>query len=203
MGMNKILLYITLVPAIFGCSTSERLNYHAQLENYRRDSSTWDLDMFNNDLAFDSAFQSFPFHAGVFPSPRYSLYSPKPFRGVGCGYDEIETDHGFELHSYFYFNEMTKDSVSPHIFFEIFTFSQSIDAVNYSHVHNEIISRNHPDYIGQGRMIADGRTIDYMAFTAHTGETFAVVNMRLFNLKFGRKIIITVQPDGSLRSRQE
>jgi hypothetical protein len=75
--------------------------------------------------------------------------------------------------------------------------------VGHAHAHNEIISRNHPDYIGQGRMMAFEKQIDYMAFLTHTGQSYAIVNVRLFNLNLGKKIVITPQPDGSLRSRQE
>lgn len=197
-------MYTILISLFaFSCASTNNINYYSQLESYRRDSTTWDMTMLTNDLAFDSTFQTYPFHAGVFPTPAYSLYPGRTFHGVGCGYYEEQKDSLYELHSYFYFNENVNDSLAPNIFFEIITYSPTIDTENYSHVHNEIISRNYPDYIGQGRMMAFEKQIDYMAFITHTGESYAIVNMRLFNLNLGKKIIITPQPDGSLRSRQE
>lgn len=66
----------------------------------------------------------------------------------------------------------------------------------------QIISRNNPDYIGQGFFKTKTDEIDYIAFLTANRDEYAIVNMRLFNLKNGRIILIAPQKDGSLRSMQ-
>lgn len=77
-----------------------------------------------------------------------------------------------------------------------------VDTTNFTHAGGHIISRNNPDYIGQGFFKTRKDEIDYTAFLTADRNEYAIVNMRLFNLKQGRIILIAPQKDGSLRSLQ-
>ncbi|UKB78248.1 hypothetical protein [Chryseobacterium sp. MEBOG07] len=65
-----------------------------------------------------------------------------------------------------------------------------------------IVSRNFPDVIGQGFVKTSNNRIDFSAFTTLEKEDFAIVNMKLYHLKYGNMILIAPQKDGSLRSLQ-
>ena len=77
-----------------------------------------------------------------------------------------------------------------------------MDTTNYSHVLSEIISRNHPDYIGQGFYRTKENKIDYTAFITADRNAYAIIDMRLFDLKRGKTILIAPQTDHSIRSMQ-
>ncbi|HLT52514.1 MAG TPA: hypothetical protein VKZ97_01395, partial [Flavobacteriaceae bacterium] len=64
------------------------------------------------------------------------------------------------------------------------------------------ISRNHPDYLAQGFVKTKTQTIDYVAFTTAENTAYAIVNTRLFDLSFGKAILIAPQKDGTLKSLQ-
>ncbi len=65
-----------------------------------------------------------------------------------------------------------------------------------------MLSRNNPGYICEGFFKKRKNEIDYTAFLTANRDAYAIVNMRLFNLKYGRTILIAPQKDGSLRSMQ-
>lgn len=64
------------------------------------------------------------------------------------------------------------------------------------------LSRNHPHLTAQGWFAPGGGEIEYMAFQTANGEAWAMVNLRLFDLRAGRCILIAPQPDGTLRTMQ-
>ncbi|MDR3022735.1 hypothetical protein [Chryseobacterium sp.] len=66
----------------------------------------------------------------------------------------------------------------------------------------QIVSRNFPDVIGQGFVKTSNNRIDFSAFTTLEKEEFAIVNLKLYNLRYGHIILIAPQKDGSLRSLQ-
>lgn len=67
---------------------------------------------------------------------------------------------------------------------------------------NRITNRNHPHHAGQGRIGIERKNIDYTAFLTADRNEYALVAMRLFDLRQGRLILIAPQQDGSLRSMQ-
>ena len=88
-------------------------------------------------------------------------------------------------------------------FFIIVTLTNFIDTINRTHGSAFILSRNNPDVICEGHFkTSNNDEVDYMAFLTANRDEYAVVNMRLFNLKFGRVILIAPQKDHSLRSLQ-
>lgn len=200
----KIPFFLLLSFALGSCAliNDGNLSYHEELEKYRRDQATWDTAMFALDLNFNQNRTTSPMTVGTFPTPDYNCLDKNSFHGVGTYYNDLSWNNTHILHSTFYYKSKQDSQTIEHPFFTIATICDKIDTVEYSHVQNEIISRNHPDYIGQGRMKSMNKNIDYMAFHTKDQDQYAIVNMRLFNLSIGNLILIKPMPDGSLRSMQ-
>lgn len=179
----------------------------------REDSTTWDMHMFENDQAFSLINDLFPFSSGVFPVPRYELVGKDSFRGVGnFGYpggEGLEEHIGEQriLYNCFYVGEspVNKEYLNgkpDEVFFQIIVLTDFVDTVNYSHLSSEIVSRNHPHYVGQGYYKTQHGIIDYSAFLTADRNAYALINMRLFDLRQGKTILIAPHTDGSYRSMQ-
>ena len=74
--------------------------------------------------------------------------------------------------------------------------------INAENFQVNVVSRNHPDYLGQGMIKTKNEKIEFVAFITAERKQFAIVNSRLFDLELGRTILIAPQKDGSLRSMQ-
>jgi hypothetical protein len=88
------------------------------------------------------------------------------------------------------------------VFFTLITVTDTLDANGYAVGTGQISSRNHPDYIGQGYFQTKTGKVDFTAFTTPEGEEYAIVNMRLFHLKYGNVILVAPHKDGTFRSLQ-
>ena len=219
--MNKTILIMTFLLCIIANACTQKTTretnakWNAEIEKQhllnRQDSSTWDYDLLNGEIEFNKELRRKSFRYGVFPIPNYDLLGENSFTGAGYearGYREIG-DFGKKLTFVNYFvykNDLIEEYIpsgkNNEVFFTLIVLSDAIDTVNYSHCGNDVLSRNHPDYIGQGFIQTKNDEIDYMAFLTADRNEYAIVNMRLFNLKHGRIILIAPQKDGSLRSMQ-
>jgi len=176
----------------------------------RQDSSTWDAELLRRDIESNKDRAGKPIRYGAFPVPKYELLGKESFKGVGNGgnFTGINLNGKKLLYSYFLVNKNTLtqkyigDNKANEVFFIIVTLTDFIDTVSYTHAGVQVISRNNPDYIGQGFFKTKNDEIDYTAFLTADRNEYAIVNMRLFNLKQGRIILIAPQKDGSLRSMQ-
>lgn len=88
------------------------------------------------------------------------------------------------------------------IFFTILVLTDFIDEKDFNSMKSQIVSRNFPDVIGQGYIKTKKNKIDFSAFVTLENDEFAIINMKLYNLKYGNIILIAPQKDGSLRSIQ-
>jgi hypothetical protein len=170
----------------------------------REDPATWDkrlLDLDRTD-AKDGGGRPFPF--GAFPVPQYELAGKGSFSGLGVmGNMEYPWhDHYVVGDSFFAnrgpLNEKFIGEREDEVFFHILVLSDKKD----SFAGSTIISRNHPHAIGQGVFKTSKREIDYVAFQTADRNAYAIVNMRLFDLRAGRVVIIAPQKDATLRSMQ-
>ncbi len=227
--MNKLLMILSIIT-VSSCIdvSTEKTDVEKNANNFdivfsnslralavekRQDSSSWDTEMFKADLSVTNNRSTGPFTFGVFPVPRYDIIGKGTFAGLGnFGYNGSGTyfktinDKTILYNSFFVkknrLNENRLQKRSDEIFFQILVLTDTIDSVNFSHVGSEIISRNHPDYVGQGFYKTKNNKIDYVAFTTPEHESYAIVNTRLFNLSSGKTVLIAPQKDGSLRSMQ-
>lgn len=179
----------------------------------RYDSTTWDKEQYLMDLEARSFLASNqPFEVGVFPTPEYTLLGESSFGGVGTfgingDGDEKRIQDKTILYNTFYVGSsaITQSFVGDkkeRIFFHIVVLTDFIDTIEYTHQQKLAFSRNHPDYMGEGQYKTKNNTIQYLAFLGANQDSYAIINMRLFNLKNGRTILIAPQKNGSIRSKQ-
>src|SRR5690606_27036925 len=81
--------------------------------------------------------------------------------------------------------EFIKDRPNE-VFFTIAVLADSIDLKRYTHTDVSITSRNHPHYVGQGFVKTKSNEIDFVSFLTADRNDYAIVNMRLFDLRIGR-----------------
>ena len=190
--------------------TKEKATTHLQ---QLHDSATWDKEMFKNDLLNVNSKSELPIQIGVFPVPDYNLAGQNSFKGVsnfafpGGDGDELKIGDKTILFNSFLVgaSAVHKDFVKEkknEVFFQIIVLTDFVDTINYSHVSSNIISRNHPDYIGQGFYKTMNNKIEYTAFLTANRNAYAIINMRLFDLQMGKTILIAPQRDNSFRSMQ-
>lgn len=213
-----LLIFLLLSPNIYtqNIKSKDSLNnWNEKKERQhlinRQDSSTWDYEMLYRDIEDTKNTDYKPFKFGVFPVPKYNLLGKDTFKGIGVGstYRKIENSNNNVYCTFFAVNknELIKQYIpndkKNEVFFIIMVLTDiEIDTVNYSHSKNQMISRNNPDYIGQGFVKTKNGEVDYMAFLTADRNEYAIVNMRLFNLKYGRIVLIAPQKDNTIRSLQ-
>lgn len=168
--MTRLLTYLVLLPGLgllaVACGNNlpnrEKEAWVEHLTN-RQTPEMWDMLMLESDLRRHSEHGSpgDPMSQGVFPEPRYDLYGGESsFTGLGnvgiFGGDEAKTLKGKAvLYNSFY---VKRNSLNSHrlgdradeVFFHIVVLTDYVDTLGYSHVGSRVVSRNHPDYIGEG-----------------------------------------------------
>lgn len=87
-------------------------------------------------------------------------------------------------------------------FFTLITVIDTVNTKNFAIGGTAFLSRNHPDYGGEGSFMTKNNKVDFVAFTTPDKGSFAIVNMRLFHLEHGNIILVNPQKDGSFRSLQ-
>ncbi len=216
------LIILPIISLLTGCSEKGRFRTDADFwtekkaERHvknRENPSKWDTKMLSDDLSYINEPQRMTFVSGVFPTPDYNLIGKGSFKGLGNfaypGGKDIELkiqDKTVLFNSFFVRSSMVNEKhlqgMKDEVFFQVLVLTDFIDTLNYTHTSSEVISRNHPDYIGQGFYLTKNNRIDYMAFLAANRNSYAIVNMRLFDLTLGKTILIAPQKDQSFRSMQ-
>jgi len=172
-------------------------------------SELWDLERMKGDIQPTS--EPTPIKFGAFPVPHYDALGP--YKGGGVvgnnqgrsieDYRLMVEDKEVVFNSFFIGDSpFYEESQRNNVFFTIITVVDSVDTNNFVPGMNLMLSRNHPDYGGEGSIVTKDNKIDYVAFTSPDKGSFAIVNMRLFHLEYGNIILVTPQKDGSFRSLQ-
>lgn len=215
--MRKILSYLITLTIVCSCvdapskTKPESKQWNAikrvQYLNNRKDSTTWDQEKLKNDKQFIGIGDFGPFELGAFPVPNYNLIGEGSFKGLATLYEELKWKNkniimnGFSVGK----NQLNKDRLKnskDEVFFQILVLTDTIDTINYKLNQSIVISRNHPDYLGQGFIKTKNNRIDYLAFQTAENNAYAIVNTRLFDLNYGKTILIAPQKDKSLKSLQ-
>lgn len=179
-----------------------------QVENIQN-PNLWDMDRMKNDINPINDF--LPIRFGAFPVPEYDKLGT--YKGGGFftntkarsinDYKIMIADKEVVFDSYFIGDSpFYKEENKNRSFFTIITVIDTVDAQNFALGATKFLSRNHPDYGGEGSIITKNNKIDYVAFTTPDKGSFAIVNMRLFHLEFGDIIVVVPHKDGSFRSLQ-
>lgn len=192
-----------------GTKTLEEIRIK-QIENIKN-PELWDMERMKGDIK--DINERLPIRDGAFPVPHYNSLFGFDYRGGG----EVNNRMARSLPEY-RINVEDKEIVftSFHIgnspfyqeekrntaFFTIISVTDTVDTDNFALGSSYFLSRNHPDYGGEGSFITKDNKVEFVAFTTPDKGSFAVVNMRLFHLEYGNIILVTPQKDGSFRSLQ-
>jgi hypothetical protein len=170
----------------------------------REDPATWDkrlLDIDRTD-ATDGACRPLAF--GAFPVPQYDLVGKGAYGGFGAmgnmdypWHDHYVAGAAFSVNRSSV-NEAFIRNREDEVFFHILVLSDKKD----SFAGSSVSSRNLPHAMGQGVIKTSKSEIDFLAFQTADRNAYAIVNLRLFDLRAGRVVIIAPQKDGTLRSMQ-
>ena len=180
----------------------ERLHNKNRNDSTKWSSKNWKVDTQNIKL------NGRPIIKGVFPVPSYELID-STFNGMGNSgkWKGIEFGEKKIIYHTFYVNKnrTNKEYIGNkqnEVFFSIVVLTDSLDLRGYTHTNADAISRNFPHYIGQGFVKTKTNEIDFVAFFTAERNGYAIINMRLFDLRIGRIIFIAPQKDKTLRSLQ-
>ena len=209
---NFILLFCLVL--VHGCQELEKKKqFEWNLEKERTHNEnrsdatkisqkTWKVDFQNINL------NGKPMINGVFPVPDYNLVDSS-FVGLGNSGDwkGLKIKGKTIIYHSFYVakSNVNKDFIPDkpnEVFFTIIGLTDSLDTNKFTHTDVTISSRNHPHYVGQGYIKTKSNKIDFVAFITADRNEYALVNMRLFDLRIGRMILIAPKKDGTFRSLQ-
>ncbi|TDQ33361.1 hypothetical protein [Zeaxanthinibacter enoshimensis] len=65
-----------------------------------------------------------------------------------------------------------------------------------------VTSRNHPNYLAEGTFNSRNYKTDWVVIRAYDGKSYAIINMKFFNLKYGRTILVAPQQSGEIHFKQ-
>ena len=211
--MNKLIISILLILSTRCKAQDKETGFEWNLEKEkihnenRKDSTKWSSKNWKVDTE-NIKIGGKPVINGVFPIPDYDLID-STFNGLGNsgnwkGFDLKDKKiiyHSLYVNKNAVNREFIEDKPNE-VFFTIAVLTDSIDLKRYSHTNVSITSRNHPHYVGQGFVKTKSNEIDFISFLTADRNDYAIVNMRLFDLRIGRIILIAPQKDGTLRSLQ-
>lgn len=212
--MERILFILILIISTTSCSKKKTGNENLWSETKRleylqnlNDSTTWDYEMFESDRSITEIGDYGPFEIGTFPVPKYDLIGKGSFKGLGnFGETFILKNKTLFMNSFFInnneFNKTRLKGRKNDVFFQIIIATDTVDTINYNLTGSIVISRNHPDYLGQGFIKTKNNRIDYLAFQTPENNAYAIINTRIFNLNYGKTILIAPQKDKTLKSLQ-
>lgn len=176
--------------------------------NFQNQENVLDFKRMQKELSEKDSIIKGPFTYGIFPYPDYDSISKKTFSGIGTlgNFYGINLDGKKIVYTSFSENKNSLNSYrvkeNNKIFFSILVLTDFIDEKDFTSMKSQIVSRNFPDVIGQGFIKTKQNKIDFSAFITLENDEFAIVNMKLYNLKYGNILLIAPQKDGSLRSLQ-
>ena len=155
--MKKIAFLLFFIPFIsFGQDLENKWTEESRLKqlNNLKDSSTWDIQRMKKDNEPQKFGNPGFMNFGAFPVPDYDLLGV--FRGIGnysTAFQPIIIGNKNIVYTSFTVNESPfykTENKKNKIFFTIITVTDTIDLKQYSSHRLQVVSRNHPDYIGQG-----------------------------------------------------
>lgn len=202
------LLFLFFKITVFAQSNETLKNVRAKQLQVQNQEEYLDFERMKKELSEKDGINKGPFTYEVFPYPDYDSISNKTFSGIAT----LANFYGINLNGkkivYTSFSE-NKNKLNSYrikennrIFFTILVLTDYVDEKDFSSMKTQIVSRNFPDVIGQGFIKTQKNKIDFSAFATIENDEFAIVNMKLYNLKYGNFILIAPQKDGSLRILQ-
>ncbi|QTN38695.1 hypothetical protein HZ996_05850 [Cryomorphaceae bacterium] len=201
----KRTLNLLLVVLAMNAFAQPNLNWNPKQEQihnqHRNDASTWNTELLEVDKQIPPSLIQ-PMAVGAFPVPNYELANNE-FQGVASGGEWSGIEIGDKKAVYLNMQyALGEEQTQTQVFFSIVVLTDSIAADGYSHAELFVNSRNHPHYSGEGFVLTKTNPVEFIAFETADHNAYALVNMRLFDLRIGRVVLIAPQTDGSFRSLQ-
>ncbi len=200
---HKILITIIFGLLFSSCQENEKLNSldkNTEVNkwgieklgiraNQHLDNTKWDLELLNQDIEiynkYSEIFQSYPLNKSPFPVAEYDYavssipfvieFDSVVFKGVRIG--EYENPESEKIIDKLTLLILTNDKDSEE--------STLVD------------SRNYPYLTAQGIFEAKNIEFDWVFSSSPDGFSTLILNMKLFDLRFGETIIIYPQKDKS------
>lgn len=166
----------------------------AQVANNQLDSTKWDRSLLVQDIEtygqYAEAFNAYPLNKSPFPVAEYDYaVSYIPF--------VIETDSfifkGIRVGEY---PNPESDSISDKLTLLVLTNDKDAEETTM------VESRNAPYLTAQGCVKTSNNDYDWLFSASPDGYAMLIVNMKLFDLRFGETILIYPQKDRSFRYQQ-
>jgi len=206
--MKKLLIIIFFGTLFHSCQEREKSNTAAQTENEKSwdienlnnkavqhlDSNQWDLKLFNQDIEtynkYSEIFQSYPLNKSPFPVAEYDYaVSSIPF--------SIEIDStvfkGVRIGEY---ENSESEKIIDKLTLLILTNDENSEQTTL------VDSRNYPYLTAQGIFKVINNEFDWVFSASPDGFSTMLLNMKLFDLRFGETIIIYPQIDKSFLYEQ-
>ncbi|TCK67312.1 hypothetical protein DFQ05_1086 [Winogradskyella wandonensis] len=201
--MQKILITIIFGLLFSSCQENEKLNSLEKSTEVNKwnieklsirarqhlDSTNWDLELLNQDIEtynkYSEIFQSYPLNKSPFPIAEYDYaVSSIPF--------VIELDYvvlkGVRIGEY---ENPESEKIIDKLTLLILTNDKD------SEENTLVDSRNYPYLTAQGKIEANNNDFDWVFSSSPDGFSTLILNMKLFDLRFGETIIIYPQKDKS------
>ncbi|NJL76348.1 MAG: hypothetical protein HC892_16365 [Saprospiraceae bacterium] len=137
-----------------------------------------------------------PILGGVFPVAKYSTpgtgftYVQLPIKGIQV--EGIAVFVGKDEFNEANFPDSTYKS-------EVTLIIMVLDGKNKN---NLVASRNHPYYVAGGKLKTKAKKVEWLSIKSPDNSSFAIINMKLFDLRAGRVILIAPQKDKTFRAYQ-
>ncbi|WP_420457900.1 hypothetical protein [Neolewinella sp.] len=169
------------------------------------DSTTWDMELFAEDLAHESdTVWARSLKPALSPLPT-------PVPGYDWGYvsmriTELDIADKTILGATYayaydqYRHKPTEDSLAYYgTFFNIFVLTDTVGDNTRALMVN---SRNAPHYLGTGKQLTSIGPVEFAQLSLASGENFAIVSQQYFDLRQGRTVLVAPLRDGSVRFLQ-
>jgi len=174
---------------------------HCQTQQELTKNKDWDLEQLEFDISNLQEPQTGLMTMGAFPVKKYkgaAGVSPYIFQvgqtNILC-LTFFVGKHKDNKHLY--------KSTDSHIgFFTVVCPIESEVILSDDYTNNLVLSRNHPNYLGQGYINNQHFPIEYLSFVDGKNEGHAIINLKLFDLDYGNLILVAPQQDKSLRFLQ-
>ncbi|MEZ4937284.1 MAG: hypothetical protein R2799_06790 [Crocinitomicaceae bacterium] len=200
---RKTLFYLSFILLLASCQESKNTNSDAKETNSPKwdfeklnhraaqhlDSAEWDLELLDQDIEtyskFSEIFQNYPLNKSPFPVAKYDYaVSSIPFT--------IEVDSfifkGVRIGEY---ENSESDKIVDKLTLLILTNDKNAEETTL------VDSRNYPYLTAQGLVKVTNNELDWVFTSSPDGFSVLLLNMKLFDLRFGETIIIYPQKDKS------
>lgn len=167
------------------------------------DSTKWNMKMLEVDLDGNTAHK-WPTKPAIsnFPSPVAKYKSP----GGTLKFTKLNIEnkhiHGYSIgwaKGDFNAHLFQKNQDPVRIYFNILIL---MDDPKEELRAAQIVSRNHPHYLATGSQKTKIGKVDWAQMALADDSNYAIVSQRIFDLNYGRTILVAPQKDGSLRFLQ-